>query len=98
MGKKAEAERQPDMTQTYWLFNTDETEAEGEGAYQKMIDQACIAAWGSCRNQGAKRTLEKPRPGETVFLFCARRGIIASGQVTDEQPVARNSVFGGEAD
>src|SRR5437870_229835 len=29
-------------SQTYWLFNTDETEDEGEGAYQKMIDHSCI--------------------------------------------------------
>jgi hypothetical protein len=86
------------MGKTYWLFNTDETEDEGEGAYRKMIAQSCIAAWGSCRNQGAKKTLERPQSGETVFLFCAGRGIIASGQVTEKQPIVGNSVFGGEAD
>ena len=85
-------------SQAYWLFNTDETEDEGEGAYQKMIDQSCIAAWGNCRNQGAKKTLQKPRTGETLFFFCARRGIIASGQVKDGQPFRATSVFGGEAD
>ncbi len=80
--------------QRFWLFNTDETEKEGEGAYQKMIDQSCIAAWGSCKNQGAKKTLAKPQPGETVFLFCAGRGIIASGQATEEPPFVSKSIFG----
>jgi hypothetical protein len=31
---------------TYWFFNTDESESEGEGAHQRMIDESCIAAWG----------------------------------------------------
>ena len=34
------------MNETYWLFNTDETEVEGEGAHLEMIAQSRIAAWG----------------------------------------------------
>ena len=29
-----------------FFFNTDETESEGKGAHQRMIDESCIAAWG----------------------------------------------------
>ena len=69
------------MNERYWLFNTDETEEEGEGAYQDMLDLSVIAAWGYCRGTGAKRTLNKPTEGDTVFFFLAGRGIIANGQV-----------------
>jgi hypothetical protein len=69
------------MNETYWLFNTDETEEEGEGAYQEMLAQRRIAAWGNCRGVGACRTLDKPQDGETVFFFRAGHGIIAKGEV-----------------
>jgi hypothetical protein len=69
------------MSQRYWLFNTDETEQEGEGAYRDMLDLSVIAAWGYCRGTGARRTLDKPAEGETVFFFRAGHGIIASGRV-----------------
>jgi hypothetical protein len=70
------------MSERYWLFNTDETEAEGEGAYRDMLDQSVMAAWGHCKGVGAERTLNRPEEGETVFFFLAGTGIIASGQVT----------------
>lgn len=70
------------MNESYWLFNTDETEPEGEGAYLEMIERSVIAAWGHCRGTGASGTLNKPDEGETVFFFRAGHGIIASGQVT----------------
>src|SRR5690606_20700022 len=76
-----------------WLFNTDETERAGEGAFREMIAQNVIAAWGRCRGTGAHRTLEKPNEGETVFYFLAGQGIIASGQVTGPAYKAK-SVFG----
>jgi hypothetical protein len=80
-------------SRTYWLFNTDETEEEGEGADRRMIEQSCIAAWGDCKSLGAEKILQKPQSGDVVFLFCARKGIIARGQLTDEQPFASTSVF-----
>ena len=70
------------MNETYWLFNIDETEAEGEGAHLEMIAQSRIAAWGYCRGTGARATLNWPGEGETVFFFRAGEGIIASGRVT----------------
>jgi hypothetical protein len=70
------------MNNDHWLFNTDETEQEGEGAYQDMIARSVIAAWGHCRGTGARGTLDKPAEGETVFFFRAGHGVIASGQVT----------------
>lgn len=82
---------------SYWLCNTDETEQQGKGAYQKMLDQSCIAAWGSCREQGAEKTLNKPHAGDTVFLFCAGRGIIAKGNVTKELAAKSKSVFPAHA-
>jgi hypothetical protein len=38
----------------YWLFNTDETEREGEGAWRDMLAQSVIAAWGNCRGSARK--------------------------------------------
>lgn len=70
------------MNARSWLFNTDETEPEGEGAHKDMIDLSVIAAWGSCRGSGARLTLDKPADGETIFYFLARHGIIASGEVS----------------
>ena len=84
------------MNESYWLFNTDETEAEGEGAHLEMIAQSRIAAWGHCRGTGACGTLNKPVEGETVF-FRARQGIIASGQVTG-QAFSGDTVFGQEGE
>src|SRR5579872_4352140 len=81
----------------YWLFNTDETEEVGEGAYEKMIYRSCIAAWGNCHGQGAEKTLQKPENDDTVFLYCARQGIVASGQVKAQQPLPSNSIFGDDA-
>jgi hypothetical protein len=72
------------MNERYWLFNTDETEQEGEGAYRHMLDLSAIAAWGHCRGTGARRTLDKPAEGETVYFFRAGHGIIASGQVAGQ--------------
>jgi hypothetical protein len=70
------------MNEHFWLFNTDETEAEGEGAYQHMLDMRVIAAWGHSRGIGARRILDKPGEGETLFFFRAGHGIIASGEVS----------------
>jgi hypothetical protein len=80
------------MSIRYWLFNTDETEHEGEGAYRDMLDQSVIAAWGSCKEVGAERTLNRPAEGEPVFYFLAGTGIIASARVTG-QAFESNTIF-----
>ncbi|MFL5340898.1 MAG: EVE domain-containing protein [Gemmataceae bacterium] len=78
----------------YWYFNTDESESEGEGAHQRMIDQSCIAAWGRCiRHGGAKETLRQPQVGDTVFLYRAGYGIVAMADVADETPTRSETVF-----
>ena len=78
----------------YWFFNTDESELQGEGAHQRMIDQSCIAAWGRCiRHGGAKETLEQPRFGDTVFLYRAGHGIVAMADVTDDPATPSKTVF-----
>jgi hypothetical protein len=85
------------MPTTYWFFNTDETESGGKGAYHEMISQSCVAAWGDCvRTDGALQMLLMPAEKDVVFLYCAGRGIIASGEFTDEQPFAADTVFAGD--
>lgn len=79
-----------------WLFNTDETEIEGTGTYQSMLQQSVIAAWGDCRELGAERMLNKPDQGETVFFFLAGTGIIAKGQVVGH--AFRSDVIFGKSD
>lgn len=85
------------MNESYWFFNTDETEEVGKGAYKKMIAQRRIAAWGDCRNKGACETLNEPEVGETVFFFVAGQGIIASGQVKGKA-FREDTVFGAKGE
>jgi hypothetical protein len=81
------------MSERYWLFNTDETEQEGEGAYRDMLDQSAMAAWGDCKGVGAERTLNRPEEGETVFFFLAGTGIIARGRVAG-RAFRADTIFG----
>lgn len=88
--------RKPDGTASgtrYWLFNTDETEPEGKGAYADMLRQNVIAAWGYCKGVGARATLDRPQEGEMVFFYLSGVGIIASGRVTGSSFEA-TAVFG----
>ena len=62
-----------------WFFNTDESEQPGKGAYKRMINQSCIAAWGNCRGKGADEILKVPVAGERVFLFRVGFGIASLG-------------------
>ena len=84
--------RVADMQNRYWLFNTDETETVGEGAYTEMLNRKVIAAWGDCKGSGAERTLNKPAEGDTVFYFLAGTGVIACGRVCGLAFLA-NSIF-----
>jgi predicted RNA-binding protein with PUA-like domain len=82
-----------DGNKRYWLFNTDETEEEGEGAYLDMLNQSVIAAWGNCKGVGAERTLNRPNEGETVFFYLAGTGIIAAGEV-EGRAFSASTIFG----
>jgi hypothetical protein len=85
------------MNETYWFFNTDEAEAEGEGAHLEMIAHSRIAAWGYCRGTGACATLDRPEEGETIFFYQAGHGIIASGEVVG-RAFRADTVFGQDGE
>lgn len=78
----------------HWLFNTDETEPEGEGKYAVMLKQQVVAAWGHCKGLGAEVTLNRPNPGDIVFYFRAGFGIIARAEAVDSYSSPSQSVFG----
>jgi hypothetical protein len=59
----------------HWLFNTDETEPEGEGKHKVMLKQLVVAAWGSCKGVGAEVTLNRPAQGDLIYYFRAGYGI-----------------------
>lgn len=77
----------------YWLFNTDETEPEGEGKHEAMLKQHVVAAWGYCKGFGAEVTLNHPKPGDVIYFFRAGHGIIARATATDEFSSPSSSVF-----
>ena len=82
------------MQPTFWFFNTDESEAEGENAHELMIHLSRVAAWGDCHGVGAEQTLKPPTEGDRVFLYRAGHGIVASGLFTDAPPFASQDIFG----
>jgi hypothetical protein len=76
----------------YWLFNTDETAPEGKDAYQLMLQQSCIAAWG--KNYSADNLLGRPLPDDYVFFYVNKVGIVAKATFTTSVPFSSNSIFG----
>ena len=77
---------------TYWLFNTDEAETPGQGAYLLMHQQSCIAAWGEQYN--ADVLLAEPLAGDRVFFYVNKVGIVAKAIFTTSGPFSSNSIFG----
>jgi len=77
---------------TYWLFNTDEAETPGQGAYLLMLQQLCIAAWGEQYN--ANVLLTKPRADDCVFFYVNGVGIVAKATFTASGPFSSDSIFG----
>lgn len=76
-----------------WFFNTDEGEAEGKGAYVKMLDKSCIALWVLKGRLDPEKSLSKPASGEKVFFYLNKVGFIATGQFTNEPPTSDDSIF-----
>jgi len=76
----------------YWLFNTDEAEPAGKGAYRLMLQQSRIAAWGM--NYDADSLLAKPLPDDCVFFYVDKVGIVAKATFTTSAPFSSNSIFG----
>lgn len=74
---------------TYWFFNTDESESEGEGAHRRMIDQSA-SPWEPVAPSG-KRTRE--------YASEHRGGSIALDRISDPEFSCfcpRTLVFNGE--
>jgi hypothetical protein len=76
-----------------WFFNTNET--YGKGAYNEMIEQAVIAVYGY---HDGKERLDKPSPGDRVFMYVNNIGIIGKGKVAEEESFSSGSVFQKKAD
>lgn len=72
-----------------WFFNTNETYARG--AYKKMVEQAVMAVYGY---HDGKERLDRPLPGNRVFMYVNNIGIIGVGKVADEESFSSDSVFG----
>lgn len=71
-----------------WFFNTNET--YGKGAYKKMIEQAVIAVYGY---HDGKERLDKPSPGNRVFMYVNNIGIIGKGLIAGEETFSSGGVF-----
>ena len=76
-----------------WLFNTDEGEPEGKGAYVKMLEHSCMALWSFKGGRQPEQTLSNPTVGERVFFYLNRVGFIATAIMTDEAPVPDDTIF-----
>lgn len=76
-----------------WFFNTNET--YGKGAYKNMVEQAVIAVYGY---SDGKERLDKPTPGDRVFMYVNNIGIIGKGKIADEESFSSGSVFGKKND
>lgn len=76
-----------------WFFNTNET--YGKGAYRHMVEQAVIAVYGYT---DGKDRLDKPSPGDRVFMYVNNVGIIGKGKVAEEESFSSGSVFQKKAD
>lgn len=75
-----------------WFFNTNET--YGRGAYKKMLEQSVIAVYGY---PDGKERLDKPSPGDRVFMYVNNIGIIAKGQIAEEESFSSGTVFNKKA-
>lgn len=76
-----------------WFFNTNET--YGKGAYKKMVEHAVIAVYGYT---DAKERLDRPSPGDRVFMYVNNIGIIGAGNISDEESFPSGDVFGQKTD
>jgi hypothetical protein len=76
-----------------WFFNTDDGEAEGKGAYVKMLDTPCIALWKFKGKRDPEKELAKPLAGERVFYYLNDVGFIATALFTNEPPIPDSQVF-----
>ncbi len=74
-----------------WFFNTDETHSPG--AWRKMLKQCVIADCGYGHAK-SKHKMDLPGQGDRVFVYVNGVGILAVGQVADEESYSADTVFG----
>ena len=77
----------------YWLFNTDETEIEGQGKHAVMMRKQVVAAWGHCKGLGAEATMNRPNDGDVVFFYRSGFGFVGCASVTNQLSYPTNNIF-----
>lgn len=75
---------------TFWLFNTDESEAPGKGAFERMLAKPCIATWGRI---SGNHLIASPVSGDQVFYYRDGVGVIAKAEFNDSAPYRSNDIF-----
>jgi hypothetical protein len=75
-----------------WFFNTNET--YGKGAYRRMLERHVIAVYGY---QDGKDRLDRPTPGNRIFMYVNNIGIIGVGYASGEESFPGTEIFGEKA-
>lgn len=78
-----------------WIFNTDESEVPGRGAYRLMIENSCIATWGQRRGTNL---IAAPEAGDLVFYYRDKVGVIAMAEFDESAPFRSNDIFQKESE
>jgi len=76
-----------------WLFNTNERYAQG--CYKKMLKDGVIALANYPITEGK---LNGPRPGDRIFAYLNRKGIIAVGRMGDKPAYPSRAIFKEQKD
>jgi hypothetical protein len=71
-----------------WLFNTNERYAPG--SYKKMLKDGAIAL---ANYPNTEEKLNSPRPGDRIFAYLNRKGIIAVGRMGAERAYRSHLMF-----
>lgn len=71
-----------------WFFNTNERYVPG--AYRKMLKEGAIAV---CGYDNSEEMLNRPRPGDHIFAFLNRKGIVAVGHMGDQPAYRSGAIF-----
>jgi hypothetical protein len=75
----------------HWIFNTNETYAEG--AYKRMFEKGVAAIYGYANGSA---NLEGAAADNKVFAYVNRQGLRAVGTILDPQVVSGSGVFTGK--
>lgn len=75
------------------MFNTDESEIPGKGAYKRMLAKSRIATWGPFTGN---HLIARPVASDIVFFYLDKKGVIAKAVFTEAGPFRSNDIFGKE--